>query len=228
MHSTDGTTLQDPTQYRRLVGHLIYLLNKRPLLSYVVQQLSQHMTQPTDIHYSAAMRVLRYLKGSPAQGIMFPTKSNHQLNAFSNSDWATCPETRKSVTCYCIYFGDSLISWKSKKQATISCSSTEAKYHSTTSIVCELQCLTNLLIKLRIPFTNTALLSCDNASTIHITNNSSFHERTKYIDLDCHFVREKLCQHLFCLLPVPSRQQLADMFTKPLFFKPFTDNLSKL
>lgn len=159
---------------------------------------------------------------------MFPTKSNHQLKAFSDSDWATCPETRKSVTVYCIYLGDSLISWKSKKQAIISRTSTEAEYRSMASTVCELQWLTNILTELHVPYTTPALLYCNNASAIHIANISSFHERTKHIDLDCHFVREKLRQHLFRLLPVPSRQQLVDVFTKPLDFKPFTENLSRL
>lgn len=226
--STDGKALEDPTQYRRLVGQLIYLLNTRPDISYVVQQLSQHMNQPTDIHYSAAMCILRYLKASPTQGIMFTTKLTLQLKAFSDSDSATCLETRRPVTGYCIYLGDYLISWKSKKQANVSRSSSEVEYRSMASTVCELQWLTNLLTKLRIPFTNPTLLYCDNASTIHIANNSSYHERMKHIGLDFHFVREKFRQHLFHLLPVPSSQQLADVFTKPLDLKSFTENISKL
>lgn len=112
----------------------------------------------TDLHYSAALRVLCYLKVSPAQGILFPTKSTFQLKAFSDSDWETCPETRRFVNGYCIYLGDSLISWKSKKQPTISRSSTEAEYRSMTSIVCEIQWLTNLLTDLCVPFIKPATL----------------------------------------------------------------------
>ncbi|XP_058727162.1 uncharacterized mitochondrial protein AtMg00810-like [Vicia villosa] len=226
--STDGKPMDDPSQYRRLIGQFIYLLNTRPDISYAVQQLSQHMQQPTEVHFAVAMRVLRYLKNSPAQGIMFPATSTLQLKAFSDSDWATCPETRRFVTGFCIYLGDSLISWKSKKQATISRSLTEAEYRSMAATVCELQWLTNILKELRVPSIAPALLYCDNASAIHIANNSSFQEHTKNIDLDCHFVREKLKNQLFRLLPVPSSQQLEDIFTKPLDYKPFQINLSKL
>lgn len=99
---TDGQPLSDPTKHRRLVGQLIYLLNTRPNISYSVQELSLHMSKPTDMHYNAAIRVLRYLKSSPAQGLFFPTNSCLQLKAFFDFDWATCPETRKSITGFCI------------------------------------------------------------------------------------------------------------------------------
>src|SRR4051812_35413798 len=96
------------------------------------------------------------------------------------------------------------------------------------STVCELQWLTNFLHELHIQFKTPSLLYCDNASAIHIANNSSFHERTKHIEIDCHIVREKLQQQLFQLLPVSSSQQLADLFTKPLDPSLFKSNICKL
>ncbi|XP_058741841.1 uncharacterized mitochondrial protein AtMg00810-like [Vicia villosa] len=228
LSATKGITMTDPTKFRRLVGQLIYLLNTRPDIAYAVQQLSQHMQTPTDIHYEAALRVLRYRKNTPAQGIFFSSKQHLQIKAFSDSDWATCPDTRRSITGYCIYLGQSLVSWKSKKQPTVSRSSTEAEYRSMATTVCEIQWITNLLQELKIPLHTPANLYCDNASSRHIASNSSFHERTKDIDLDCHLVREKLQERLFHLLPVTSLQQLADVFTKPLDTTPFLDNLSKL
>lgn len=159
-----GTPLEDPTPYCRLVGQLIYLLNTRPDFSYSVQQLNQHMSHPTILHHQVVTRVLHYIKKSPAQGLFFPSTSSLQLKAFLDSDWATCLDTRRSITEYCIYLSDSLISWKYNKQPIISRSSTEAEYQVMASTVCELKWLTNLLKDLQISFIQPSLLYCDNAS----------------------------------------------------------------
>ncbi|KAI5321949.1 hypothetical protein L3X38_031021 [Prunus dulcis] len=116
LNPTDGKPLQDPTRYRRLVGRLIYLTVTRPDLSFTVHVLSRFMHEPHQPHLDVALRVLRYLKGSPGQGILFPTANNLKLKAFCDSDWASCPTTRRSVTGYCTFLGDSLISWKTKKK----------------------------------------------------------------------------------------------------------------
>lgn len=119
-------TLSHPSPYKRLVAQPIYLLNTHLDISFVVQQLSEHMRNPTTIHHIVAIRVLRYLKKSPTQGLFFHSSSTLQLKTFSDSDWATCLDTRKSINGYCIYLGSSLISWKSMKQLIVSSYSTEA------------------------------------------------------------------------------------------------------
>lgn len=216
-----GTPLTDPESYRRLIGKLIYLTTTRPDLSYSVQQLSQFMSQPTSTHYDAAIHVLKYIKNAPALGLSFPSTSPLHLKAFSDSDWATCQDTRRSVTGFYIFLGHSLISWKSKKQQTVSRSSIEAEYRALAATTCELQWLTYLLNDLHLPYIQPSLLYCDSSSARHIAANSFFHERTKHVELDYHFVREKLQHKLFQLLPVPSSNQLADCFTKPLDPGPF-------
>ncbi|CAM8975868.1 unnamed protein product [Rhodiola kirilowii] len=112
--------LADPMPYRRLVGQLIYLTNTRPDLAYHVHILSQFMNKPTDDHLKAAHKVLKYIKMAPSQGLFYPSGKELRLSAFCNTDWGACPITRKSITGYAVTLGDALISWKTKKQATVS------------------------------------------------------------------------------------------------------------
>ncbi|BAT73482.1 hypothetical protein VIGAN_01097000 [Vigna angularis var. angularis] len=107
--------LDNPNSYRRLIGKLFYLTNTRPDLCFSVNLLSQFMQSPTDYHYRAVQHILRYIKSNPSKGLFFPTESQVQIKAFSDSDWATCPNTRRSTTGFYIFLGSSLISWKSKK-----------------------------------------------------------------------------------------------------------------
>jgi hypothetical protein len=123
LNDKNGALLEDITEYRRLVGRLIYLTISRPDIAYFVNKLSQYVSKPRVPHLQAAHHLLRYLKATTGQGIFFPAVPNLKVSAYVDADWGSCLDSRKSTTGFCIYLGHALISWKSKKQATVARSS---------------------------------------------------------------------------------------------------------
>ncbi|XP_042016176.1 secreted RxLR effector protein 161-like [Salvia splendens] len=186
-----GTPMEDASKYRRLIGRLLYLCITRPNITFAVHKLSQYVSNPCAEHWQAAEKVLKYLKGSPAHGLFYSSSSKPTLSIFSDADWAACPDTRKSMTGYCLLLGNSMISWKAKKQSTISRSSAEAEYRAMAQATCEVVWAIAILGDFGVKTEKAVPLYCDNQSAIHICSNPVFHERTKHIEIDCHTVREK-------------------------------------
>ncbi|KAL5570584.1 hypothetical protein UlMin_027159 [Ulmus minor] len=158
----EGEPLADPILYRRLIGKLLYLTITRPDLSYSVNRLSQFLSCPRQPHLQAVYRILQYIKGTPGQGLFYPTNSALQLQAFADADYGICPDTRRSITGFCVFIGDSLISWKSKKQSTVSRSTAESEYRAIANMTCELVWLLYLLMDFYLAHSQLALLFCDN------------------------------------------------------------------
>lgn len=186
------------------------------------------MQHPRSTHFEAAFRILRYLKGSIDCGILLSSKRSLSLKGFTDSDWAGCPTTRRSTTGYFTMLGNSPISWKSKKQPTVSRSSAEAEYRAMANLASELQWLHYLFSDLGLLHTQPIPLYCDNQAAIHISENPVFHERTKHIELDCYFVRENILSGLLKPQHISSTNQLADVFTKPLGAEQFRRLINKL
>ncbi|XP_062075067.1 uncharacterized mitochondrial protein AtMg00810-like [Humulus lupulus] len=228
LDNIQGEPLADPSQYRRLIGRLLYLTLSRPDITYSVHTLSQFMSAPRTTHLQAVHHLLRFLKGSPGQGLLYSSTSSLHLRAFSDSDWAACPLTRRSTTGFCVFIGDCLISWRTKKQPTISKSSAEAEYRALAATASELTWLQYILADLHIHSSTPAFIYCDNLSAVHIANNPTFHERTKHIELDCHFIRDKIKAGSIRLIPVRSSLQLADAFTKALSSTSLNSHISKM
>jgi hypothetical protein len=202
------------TLYRQLVGSLIYLTVTHPDISYAVHLFSQFMSAPRSIHYVAVLHILRYVKGTLFQGLHFSSCSSLELRCYSDADWAGDPTDRRSTTGYCFFLGTSLISWRSKKQTVVARSSTEAEYRALADTTTELVWLRWLLADMGGPQTTCSPLYCDNQSAIQIAHNDVFHERTKHIEIDCHFIWHHLQQGTLHLRSVSSEDQLADIFTK--------------
>ncbi|CAA7015697.1 unnamed protein product [Microthlaspi erraticum] len=220
--------LADPLPYRRLVGRLIYLLLTRPDLSYSVHILSQFMHTPREAHWEAALHVVRFLKYTAGQGILYSSKPDLTPTAYCDSDYAGCPMTRRSLSAYVMFLGGSPISWKTRKQGIVSRSSAEAEYRSMRLALDEVLSLRQLLKELGFPFTAPVRLFCDSEAAIHIAANPVFHERTKHVEADCHAVRDVVLDGTIATIHVGTTDQLADLLTKPLGRPQFESLVSKL
>lgn len=179
----------------------MYLSIMCPDLSYSVHVLSQVMHEPREAHWDVVMRVLRYLKGCPGQGIMLKADSDLHIRAYCVSDWNACPRTQRSLSAYMVMLGNSPIAWKTKKQDIVSHSSAEAEYRAMSDALKELKWLK---------------MFCDSKSAIYIAANPVFHERTKHIESDCHSVRDAVKAKLIATRHVRTNEQLADILTKAL------------
>ncbi|XP_051228862.1 uncharacterized mitochondrial protein AtMg00810-like [Lolium perenne] len=216
LSATEGDLVPDATEYRSLAGALQYLTLTRPDISYAVQQVCLHMHAPRMSHLALVKRVLRYLHGTMDFVLHLHASSSTTLTAYSDVDWAGCPDSRRSTSGYCVYYGDSLISWSSKRQTTVSRSSAEAEYRAVAHAVAECCWIRQLLQELHRPLHSATLVYCDNVSAIYMSSNPVQHRRTKHIEIDIHFVHEKVTLGEVRVLHVPSTLQFADVMMKGL------------
>uniref|UniRef100_A0A2N9IZ37 Reverse transcriptase Ty1/copia-type domain-containing protein n=1 Tax=Fagus sylvatica TaxID=28930 RepID=A0A2N9IZ37_FAGSY len=227
--SANGPLFPDPTLYRSLVGALQYLTITRPDIAHAVNSVSQFLHAPTADHFLAVKRILRYVKGTLHFGLTFrPSAAPGTLVAYSDADWAGCPDTRRSTSGYSIYLGDNLVSWSAKKQPTVSRSSCESEYRALAMTAAELLWLTHLLHDLKVPLPQQPLLLCDNKSAIFLSSNPVSHKRAKHVELDYHFLQELVVAGKLRTQYVPSHLQVADIFTKSVSRSLFEFFRSKL
>ncbi|KAB2629117.1 hypothetical protein D8674_033912 [Pyrus ussuriensis x Pyrus communis] len=163
----------------------------------------------------AVKRILRYLKGTLDSGLWF-TKGQQVLTAWTDADWAGCPVDRRSTSGYCVFLGPNLISWSAKKQSTVARSSTEAEYRSLAHTAAELSWVCKILQDISFPLLQTPRIFCDNKSAIALAFNPVFHARTKHVEIDYHYIREKVLLGHVHVHHVASLLQIADIFTKSL------------
>lgn len=150
------------------------------------------------------------------------------MSIYCDADWSACSETRRSLSAYVAFVGDSPVSWKTKKQRVVSHSSAEAEYRSMAQASREVKWLRRLLCDLGAPQRQPSKMYCDSKSAIHIAANPVFHERTKHIESDCHQVRDAIQDGLLETVHVRTTEQLADVLTKALGRVQFEELLFKL
>jgi hypothetical protein len=209
--------------YRSLVGCLIYLaVGTRFDISYAVQQLSQFLDCYTHAHWNAAIRVVRYLKGTRNLALTLGGETDLRLIGYTDSDWANCLDTRRSVGGFGFTLGSGLVSWNAKKQKTVASSSCEAEYTAAFEASKEAIWLRTLLTELKFihPSTSTTIL-CDNKAAIFLSSDPAMHSRVKHIDIQYHFLRERVQSKELALAYINTKDNIADIFTKALTPGPF-------
>ena len=212
----DGSPHTDATQYRRIIGALQYLNMTRPDLSFAINKSSQFMHQPTTTHLQHLKRLLRYLKSTINHGLLLQKASSFNLITYSDADWGGNMDYRTSTSTYISFFGGNPVSWSSKKQRTVARSSTEAEYRAVATAAAEAMWITNLLNELQIPQSDSPILLCDNIGATYLCSNPINHSRMKHISLDYHFVREQVQSRCIKVSHVSTKDQIADLLTKPL------------
>ena len=202
-------------RYRSIVGGLQYLTRTRPNISFAVNKVCQFLSQPTEVHWEAVKRILRYVKGTLNTGLTFHKSSSVGISIFTDADWAGCVDDRRSTGGFAVFVGPNLVSWSSKKQPTVSRSSTEAEYKALANGAAEAMWIESLLTEVGVSQQRVPILWCDNLGATYLTANPVFHARTKHIEIDFHFVRERVAAGALEVKFISSGDQLADVFTKP-------------
>ncbi|XP_040367511.1 secreted RxLR effector protein 161-like [Rosa chinensis] len=192
-----------------MIGSLLYLTASRPNIFFSVGVCARFQANPKESHLEAVRRILRYISGTVTCGIFYTFDTNVEIAGYSDANWGGNLKDRKSTSGGYFFTGNNLVAWHNKKRNCISLSTAEAEYVAAGS------CCTQMLKDYGISQGKLSIF-CDNTSAINITKNPVQHSRTKHIDLIYHFIRDLVEQNILELSFVPTDNQLADLFTKPL------------
>jgi hypothetical protein len=203
-------------------------IGTRPDLAFAVQKLAQFSHMPSNEHWKAVKRVLRYVKGTLDLGIVYSRADDPSLtvHGYSDADWASDRIDRKSISGYTFILGGGAIAWSSKKQQTVALSSTEAEYMALTRASQHAIWLRKFFRAAGFPQTDPSLLFLDNRSALDLAYNPESHDRSKHIDTHHHWIRDTLAADLVTLEWIPTSEMIADTLTKSLpriLFQKFAD-----
>jgi hypothetical protein len=211
-----GAPVRDPTAYHGLTGTLQYLTFTRLDITYAVQQVCLHMHDPHEPHLTVVKRILRYLQGTLDHDLLLHRASTSDLIVYTDADWVSCLDTRRSTSGYVVFLGDNLVSWSSKRQNVVSRSNAEAVYCAVANGVAKTCWLRQLLVELYSPLSRATLIYCNNISDIYLSTNLVQHQRTKHVESDLHFIRGRVAVRDVRVLHVLTTSQSVDIFTKGL------------
>jgi hypothetical protein len=202
--------------YRELVGALSWLaLGTRPDIAFATSSLARFGHNPGRVHWEAAKRVLRYLKGTKTWRLRLGGKTP-QIAAFTDADWGSHRDDRRSIGAYIVKMGIRAVSWKSKKQSCVTLSSTEAEYMALCQASKEAVWMADFLESLGVPLRGPMVVNADNQGSIALAKNPVFHDCSKHVDIQYHFTRDLVKQEKIQLNYVPTKDMLADVLTKSL------------
>ena len=213
----ESDKLCDKTKYQSAIGSLLFLSNRtRPDISFAVGKTSRYSSNPSNTHWSAVKRILRYLNGTVHFGLTYMRHESEKLVGYSDADWAGDLDDRISTSGYIFKLSGGPISWRSKKQTCVALSTAEAEYMALACAVQEAIWLERLVSDLLGSNEEPVTVYEDNLSTICMGKNQQYHGRTKHISIKYHFVREKVAADVVRIPYCKSENMLADIFTKPL------------
>jgi hypothetical protein len=218
--------------YQHLVRSITYLaICTHPDIAYAAMTLGQHNASLTRVHLMTAKGVLHYLAGTVNLCLIFSTLGQSLLSSvqpythacsLSDVDRASDKKDRKSISRYCFYYSQCLISWSAQKQWTVFTSSTKSEYYALTNTIKEAIWIQLFLSLIELPFPKTLLILCDNQSTQSIANTNTISSCTKHIDVSYHFIWEHIANGVFSTIWILTSDMVADIFTKPLLHTLFT------
>ena len=221
LHHDENGDCVDETLFKQVVGCLMYLTATRPDLMFAVCMISRYMAKPTKLHLLAAKRILRYLRGTTALGIFYKKGGQEGLVGYTDSDYAGDQNDRKSTSGYVFLMSSGAVSWSSKKQPVVTLSTTEAEFISATHCACQAVWLKRILKELHHDTCKPTVIYCDNVSAIKLSKNPVLHGRSKHIDVRFHFLRDLTKEGIVELVQCSTREQIADILTKPLKLETF-------
>ena len=215
-------------QYRQIVEALQYLTFTRSDICYAVNKVCQSLHAPIEDHWFVVKCILHYLQDTATNGLHITWDFPLSLYGFTDADWAGSIDDRKSIGGYLMYLGSTPISWKSRKQRTIARSCTKVEYKALVDSNAEILWIHSLLLELRVPSSTVTTLWCDNLGVTFLSSIPVFHTHTKHVEVDYNFVRDHITKQEIQVWFISSKDQLADVLTKPLPLVSFAYFQSKL
>jgi len=194
----------DQRTYRSMIGSLLYITTSRPDIMQVVGMVGRYQKTPKQSHLVAITRIFKYLKGTMTYGLWYPRNQNFQLTSYSDADWANFVDEIKRTSGGAFFLGDSLVAWLSKKQGSISLSTTEAKYIAIATCCTQILWMIQTLAYLKVTYTDPIPLYCDNTSAISLSKNPVLHSKSKHILIKYHFLREQVTNRIAQVNYIPS------------------------
>jgi hypothetical protein len=216
LRKDDKSKDADQRLYRSMIGSLLYVTTSRPDVMQAVGQVAIFQATPKETHVMEVKRIFRYLKGTKDYGLWYPKGNDLSLVAYTDADWAGSVDDRRSTSGATFYLGDCLVSWLSKKQSSVSLSTTEAEYIAATTCCTQVLWMKQTLQDIQVEYDEPIPIFCDNTSAISISKNPVMHSKMKHIPIKFHFLREQVTEKNIKVEYVGTKEQIADIFTKPL------------
>lgn len=204
-----------------MIGSLLYITTSCLEIMHAIGMVGRHQATPKQSHLQAVKRIFRYLKETMTYGLWYPRNQNLQLTAYSDADWANCVDDRKSTSGGAFFLGDSLVVWLSKKKGSISLSTIEVEYIAAATYCTQVLWMIQTLADLEVKYTAPISIHYDNNSAISVSKNPVFHSKNKNIPIKYHFLREQVTNKIVQVNCIPTTEQIAGIFTKPLAKTPF-------